>query len=167
MGKAAKMHIMAGAIFTVSLILDIITKKLVADHIGLHERIDVLGSFVQLTLLYNRGGLFGIMQGYQHFFLTVSVVVFTLLIVYYIYEKGKTPLFCNAMGLIMSGAIGNILDRLLGKPGVVDFVYIGSDEFYRWPAFNVADAVIVIGAGLLLIFYYHEEKKRKAPAKSS
>jgi signal peptidase II len=71
-------------------------------------------------------------------------------------------LFCFSMSFIMAGAVGNILDRLLGKPGVVDFVYIGSDEVFRWPAFNVADAVIVVGAFFLFIFYYREEKKRKA-----
>ena len=139
-----------------------ITKELAVAHIGLHERIDIIGSFVQLTLLYNRGGLFGIMQGHQLFFLVVSCIVLVLLLVYYIYEKVKTGLFCNSMALIMAGAVGNILDRLLGKPGVVDFIYIGSDDVFRWPAFNIADSVIVIGAALLMFFYYQEEKKARA-----
>ncbi|MBP7603142.1 MAG: signal peptidase II [Spirochaetes bacterium] len=157
-----KKHAIAAGIFSFSLALDIVTKVLAVRHIGLHERIDVLGSFVQLTLLYNRGGLFGILQGYQSFFLVVSVLVLALLVVYYALEKQKTPLFCNAMALVMSGAVGNILDRVTGRPGVVDFIYIGDDAVFRWPAFNVADAAIVIGALLLLLFYYREEKRRKA-----
>jgi len=166
MNKAMKNHLYAGIIFAVTLALDIVTKQLVVANIHLHERIDVAGSFIQLTLLYNQGGLFGIMQGYQLFFLAVSMVVLGLLVVYYVIEKNKSPLFCYSMALIMAGAIGNILDRLLRKPGVVDFIYIGSDDFFRWPAFNVADAVIVAGAILLLIFYYIEEKKRKATEKA-
>jgi signal peptidase II len=159
-----KKHIYAGIIFLTTLILDIITKFLVVSHISLHERINVLGTFVQLTLVYNQGGLFGILQGYQSLFLIVSLMVLGLLILFYVYEKNKSPLFCCAMALIASGAIGNILDRLLGmvgfanRPGVVDFIYIGDDNVFRWPAFNVADAVIVIGAILLIIVFYLEER---------
>jgi len=85
-----------------------------------------------------------------------------LLVVYYVLEKHKTALFRNAIALVMSGAVGNILDRLTGRPGVVDFIYIGDDAVFRWPAFNVADAAIVVGALLLLVFYYREEARRKA-----
>ncbi len=166
MKSLMKDHLYAGIVFAFALALDIITKQLAVSYIHLHERIDIAGSFIQLTLLYNQGGLFGIMQGYQVFFLIVSVAVLGLLIAYYIIEKNKTLIFSNSMALIMAGAVGNILDRVLGKPGVVDFIYIGNDDIFRWPAFNVADAVIVAGAGLLLLFYYKEEKKRKAAAES-
>lgn len=159
--KKMKQHITAGSLFLLSLAGDIITKQMVVAYVDLHERINVIGSFVQITLLYNRGGLFGIMQGYQTFFLIVSIAVLTLMVIYYVMEKNKTMLFCVSMALIMSGAIGNILDRLFNKPGVVDFLYIGIDEIFRWPAFNVADAAIVAGAVMLLLFYIGEEKKRK------
>lgn len=161
-----KKHIYAGIIFLTTLILDIVTKFLVVSHIGLHERVNVLGTFVQFTLVYNQGGLFGILQGYQSLFLIVSLMVLGLLILFYVYEKNKSTLFCSAMALIASGAIGNILDRFLGmvglanRPGVVDFVYIGDDSVFRWPAFNVADAVIVIGAILLIIVFYLEERHK-------
>lgn len=157
-----KKHLLAVVLFAVMLALDIISKMLVVAHIGPHERIDILGSFVQFTILYNRGGIFGIMQGHQTFFLIVSVVVLGLLSAYYFFEKNKTALFSSAMAFILAGAIGNILDRIMQKPGVVDFILIGDDRIYRWPTFNVADASIVIGAGLLLIFYFLEERKRKA-----
>jgi signal peptidase II len=166
-----KKHIYAGILLLTTLILDIITKFLVVSHISLHERINVLGTFVQLTLVYNQGGLFGILQGYQSLFLIVSLMVLGLLILFYVYEKNKSSLFCSAMALIASGAIGNILDRFLGmvglanRPGVVDFVYIGDDNVFRWPAFNVADAVIVIGAILLIIVFYLEERHKRAEGK--
>ena len=156
-----KKYIYASLLFVSTLALDIYTKYLVVKNIRLHERIDVWGSFFQLTLTYNRGGLFGILQGYQTFFLVVSIIVLIFLILFFFFEKNKTQLFCFAEALIISGAIGNILDRISGRPGVVDFIYIGSDNVFRWPAFNVADAVIVIGASLLFIFFLKEEKERK------
>lgn len=165
MKKETKNTLIAVLIFIVILGCDIITKALVEKYISIYERVDVLGSFVQLTLIYNQGGIFGILQGYQQFFLIVSIIVFLLLIAYFILEKNKTLIFTISMGLICAGAIGNILDRITGKPGVVDFIYIGSDEVFRWPAFNVADSSIVVGATLLVIHQLIEEKKRKAATK--
>ena len=156
-----KKHIIAGMLLAITLILDVITKHSIVNNISLHERINVIGSFVQLTLIYNRGGLFGILQGYQMYFLIISIIVLIVLVLFYIVEKEKRPLFCYSMALIVSGAIGNIIDRISGRPGVVDFIYIGHDDVFRWPAFNVADSVIVIGAILLLIVYIQEEIKRK------
>ena len=162
MKKEIKNTLIAVLIFIVILGCDIITKALVQKYISIYERVNVLGSFVQLTLIYNQGGIFGILQGYQQFFLIVSIIVFMLLIAYFILEKNKTLIFTSSMGLICAGAIGNILDRITGKPGVVDFIYIGSDDVFRWPAFNVADSSIVVGATLLVIHQLIEEKKRKA-----
>jgi signal peptidase II len=162
-----KKYIIAAAILISTLALDIITKTLVVEKIALHERINVLGSFLQLTLTYNRGGLFGILQGYQTLFLIFSVIVLVFLVVFFALEKNKSLLFCNSIALIISGAIGNILDRVMGKDGVVDFIYIGSDRYFRWPAFNVADSVIVVGALLLFIVFYREEKKRKTAKDSA
>jgi signal peptidase II len=162
MEKEIKNTLIGVLIFIVILGCDIITKALVEKYISIYERVNVLGSFVQLTLIYNQGGIFGILQGYQQFFLIVSIIVFMLLIVYFILEKNKTLIFTSSMGLICAGAIGNILDRITGKPGVVDFIYIGNDEVFRWPAFNVADSSIVVGATLLVIHQLIEEKKRKA-----
>lgn len=167
-----KKHIYAGIIFVVSLVLDIITKEMIVSSFHTHERVDIIGSFVQFTLIYNRGGLFGILQGYQALFLIISVIVLILLVIFYIFEKNKTMLFCTSMALIASGAVGNILDRFLGmfgfanRPGVVDFIWIGHDNYFRWPAFNIADAVIVVGAVMLVIAFYkspafQEQKKDK------
>ncbi|MEJ5361302.1 MAG: signal peptidase II [Spirochaetota bacterium] len=165
MKKETKNTLIAVLIFIIILASDIITKSLVEKYISIYERVNVLGSFVQLTLIYNQGGIFGILQGYQKFFLIVSIIVFFLLVAYFILEKNKTLIFTSSMGLICAGAIGNILDRITGKPGVVDFIYIGSDEVFRWPAFNVADSSIVVGATLLVIHQLMEEKKRKAQNK--
>ena len=156
-----KKHILVGAIAFISLASDIVTKILVEKNIMIGDRIDIIGSFVQFTRIYNEGGVFGILQGYKNFFLIVSFVVLAALIVFYYFEKNKTYIFAVAMGLIFGGACGNISDRLLGKKGVVDFVYVGFDNT-RWPAFNVADSCIVVGAVLLMIVFFIQERKKKS-----
>jgi signal peptidase II len=161
-----KKYIYTISIFIASLLLDIITKYFVLLYIPEHERINIISSIVQFTLVYNQGGLFGILQGYQNLFLTVSIVVLMLIIAFFIYEKNKSMIFCTSMALITSGAIGNILDRVTGRKGVVDFITVGIGENLRWPTFNTADAVIVVGAFLLFIVFFKEEKKRKAAAKT-
>ena len=160
--KNIKKYSVTLSVCMAALAADILTKYLVNTKIHLYERIDIIGSFVQLTKLYNKGGIFGILQGYQKLFLIFSIIVLCIMIALYIYEKNKTLLFSISMGLIFSGALGNILDRLIGRPGVVDFIYIGVDRIYRWPAFNVADCSIVVGAILLLIFFYTQGRDKKA-----
>ena len=147
--------------------LDIATKLLIVARLGksFGDRIDYLDGFLRIALVYNDGFVFGLGQGYKTIALVISVLVLILMIVYYLFEKNKTPLFSTSLALIASGAIGNILDRLIpGRPGVVDFVSVGVDGVYRWPSFNVADSSIVIGALLLVIVFYREERRRKRQA---
>jgi len=157
-----KKYILGSAIITISVILDVLTKYIVVQNLSYHDRIDFLNGFIRFTLVYNEGGVFGILQGYKNMFLVVSIIVLFLMIGYYIYEKNKTTLFTVCMSLIAGGAIGNIIDRIIpGRPGVVDFLSVGVDGIYRWPAFNVADSVIVVGALLLVVVFYREEKRLK------
>jgi signal peptidase II len=162
-----KKYINTALIFIASLLLDILTKYLVLLNFSEHEKFDLLGSIVQVTLVYNRGGLFGILQGYQNLFLIVSLIVLIFIVLFFIYEKNKSMIFCTSMALITSGAVGNILDRVIGRKGVVDFINVGISENLRWPTFNTADAVIVAGAFLLFIVFFTEEKKRKSVKKSA
>lgn len=153
------------SIGVVTLILDIITKYLVEARFKgteFTESINFLDGFLRIHLVYNRGGVFGIFQGYQHVFLIISIVVLILMIIFWIFEKNKSMIFNITMSLIVSGAIGNIIDRLVpGREGVVDFISIGVDGFYRWPSFNIADSCIVVGAILLIFVFYRSEKSEK------
>ena len=107
----------------------------------------------------NRGAAFGILQGRQSFFFLVAAVV-TLAIGYLMYrmpvKRRYLPLqIC--LGLILSGAIGNMIDRItLGY--VVDFLYF---KLINFPIFNVADCYVTVATALLMIlvfFYYKEEE---------
>lgn len=153
-----KKYSIAAVIFATVLGLDVITKNAILSAIVEGERIDYLGGFLRFTLTYNEGGVFGILQGYKNVFLGVSLIVLVLMFAYFIYEKNKTWLFTIAMSLIMGGAVGNIIDRLIpGRRGVVDFISVGVDSVYRFFTFNIADSGIVIGAFLLIIVFYQEE----------
>ncbi len=158
-----KKHIAPLVVAIAALLADVYTKELALDHLGLFRRVEFLGGFLRFDLTFNEGGVFGIMQGHKVFFLVVSIIVLALMTGYYFYEKSMNTLFRIAMAMIIGGAIGNIVDRLIpGRPGVVDFISVGVDGFYRWPTFNVADSVIVAGAFMIIIAVYIEEKRNKA-----
>jgi len=159
-GKMKK-HIIPAVTVILTLLADVISKNLAIKHLGFYDKIDFFGGFLRLDLTYNQGGVFGIMQGYKNFFLIVSVIVLVIMIAYYFYEKAMPAMFRIAMALIIGGAAGNILDRIIaGRPGVVDFISVGVDGVYRWPTFNIADSVIIAGAFLLVLVVYTEDKKK-------
>ncbi|MCL1865619.1 MAG: signal peptidase II [Spirochaetes bacterium] len=155
-----KKHIIPAITVLTVFAADAITKKIAMSSLGFYTTFDYLGGFLRFDLTYNKGGVFGIMQGHQLFFLIVSIIVLIIMIFYYFYEKNMPQLFRIAMALIIGGAAGNIFDRLIsGRPGVVDFISIGVDGVYRWPTFNIADMLIIAGALLLVIVVYREDKK--------
>ncbi|MGH2667834.1 MAG: signal peptidase II [bacterium] len=130
----------------VTLAADQISKALAVAALGEGERADVLGRFFGFRLVRNSGGVFGILQESPIFFLLASVAIVAALIAWAWRSGVSSP----ALGLVLGGGLGNIVDRLVRPPGplrgsVVDFV-----DFSFWPTFNVADSAIVVGVGLLV-----------------
>jgi len=145
------------------LLLDRLTKRLVAKDISLHDSVTVIKRVFYITHFENRGAAFGIFNDSPSQWKIGLLVLFSiiaLVIVSALLWKSSHTLTASAIGLsiILGGALGNLWDRLLNGR-VVDFllVYIGS---YQCPAFNVADSAIVVGAGLLVF----EILFAKAPA---
>jgi len=145
------------------LLLDRLTKRLVAKDISLHDSVTVIKRVFYITHVENRGAAFGIFNDSPSQWKIGLLVLFSiiaLVIVSALLWKSSHTLTASAIGLslILGGALGNLWDSLLNGR-VVDFllVYIGS---YQWPAFNVADSAIVVGAGLLVF----EILFAKAPA---
>src|SRR5215510_4001565 len=135
------------------LILDRFSKRLVAKEISLHDSITVIKRVFYITHVENRGAAFGLFNDSPSEWKIALVVLFSivaLVIVAALLWRSSHTMTATAFGLslILGGALGNLWDRLLNGR-VVDFllVYIGS---YQWPAFNVADSAIVVGAGLLV-----------------
>ena len=118
---------------------DQVTKSLVVGALALGERVQVVGDYVRIVHSRNDGILFGLLPESAPIFAAVSIFVLGL-IVYYHSRSGRSLLTTVALGLLLGGAIGNLLDRLrLGS--VVDFVDVGIGAL-RFYTFNVADAAI-------------------------
>lgn len=123
------------------LILDQITKWIVKSFIFSVYQVEIIKGFLYISMIKNTGAAFGILQQ-QRLFLILVPIVILLLFVYYYKDIPKDTLAWVSAGLILGGALGNLTDRLiLGY--VIDFVH-----FTFWPAFNVADSAISIGAVL-------------------
>ena len=136
----------------VVIVLDQISKYAIIGRFAYAERLPVIDGFFDLTLLYNPGAAFSFLAGHsgwqRWFFAGIAVVASVVLISLLRGQRGQ-PMFSTALGLILGGAIGNLIDRLvLGH--VTDFLlfYQGSWSF---PAFNLADCAITLGAALLIL----------------
>jgi signal peptidase II len=145
-----KYHILIAASV---LLLDRITKAVVASNVPLHESITVIPGFFRITHVLNRGAAFGLFSdspsqykiGFLIAFSVVALLVVSTLLWKHTHVMNSTAF---ALSLIMGGALGNLWDRLFSGH-VVDFLefYLGS---YIWPDFNIADSAIVIGALILM-----------------
>jgi signal peptidase II len=112
---------------------------------------EVLDGWVRLVFSQNRGGLFGLLQGQVLAFAAMSIVVIGLIVAYHA-RSGRDPWLSLALGLLLGGAIGNLIDRLrFGY--VIDFVDAGVGDL-RWYTFNVADAAISTSLVLLLLLAF-------------
>jgi signal peptidase II len=109
--------------------------------------VEIAGDVVRITLSHNQGALFGLFQGSALLFALGSLAVLGI-IVWYHARAGRNLAVSLALGLLLGGAVGNLIDRLrLGY--VVDFVDAGLDG-WRWYTFNVADAAISLAIVLLI-----------------
>jgi signal peptidase II len=156
---AAKWFVLAAAVAAA----DQLVKWVVLGRFALGERVDVTG-FFNLVLVFNKGAAFSFLageSGWQTPVLTAFALVAVLIVGFLILRNPEKRLLCTGLALILGGAIGNVIDRLrFGH--VVDFVDLHALGWH-WPAFNVADSGITVGA-ILLIYegFIHDEKPRAA-----
>lgn len=147
------------------LALDQYTKYEVERKIPLYQTISVIDGFFNLTHLRNTGGAFGILAGQKGgvrslFFIGVALAAVGVIL--YLFHKAKDHErnLSLSLSLILSGALGNLIDRIrYGE--VVDFL-----DFHlfacHWPAFNIADSAITIGIGLMAVELLLHDRKRSA-----
>ncbi|MDN4594989.1 signal peptidase II [Polycladomyces subterraneus] len=146
------------------LVIDQLTKWLVATKMSLYESIPLIQGVFYITSHRNRGAAFGILQNQQWLFITVTLVVITFLLVY-LHRLGRERAGASwSFALILGGAVGNLLDRVrLGE--VVDFFDF---RLIHYPIFNVADSAIVIGVILLVIDTFRQgNESEESAAKAS
>lgn len=126
-----------------------------------------LTSFFNLVLVFNKGAAFSFLAGapgWQTPFFAGIAIVASMVISFLIFRNENKSLYCGGLALILGGALGNLYDRLVYGQ-VVDFLDVHAAGWH-WPAFNIADSAITLGAGILIVdsFLHGEqagdEKKR-------
>jgi len=145
------------------IVLDQLTKLWVSSSLTYAEPMPLMPSF-NLTLMYNTGAAFSFLSeagGWQRwFFAVVAVLISTVLLVWLARLKPEQRWLAVAITLVLGGALGNVWDRLyLGH--VIDFI----DIYYRhwhWPAFNIADSAIFVGALMLIIDGLRSDKPKES-----
>lgn len=138
------------AIVAVTIIVDQLTKFLVVKYMTLGQSISVIDNFLYITSHRNEGAAWGILQGKMIFFYVVTLVVIGLVILWIRkLDIKKEKLLVIALSLILGGALGNFIDRVMYQH-VVDFIntYILG---YDFPIFNIADSALCIGVFLMAV----------------
>ena len=150
----------------VLILLDQGTKLWALESLKPIHNMTLLEGFMDLTFVENRGVAFGMFSGQRWFILLLTCVIVVGLVWFYVTlpEKKEYRPVRVSLVLILSGAVGNIIDRLF-RGYVVDFFEF---TFFEWPVFNVADIYVVVGVilfALLMVFVVKEEdlvlKKKK------
>lgn len=151
------------AIVLIVFVSDQWTKGIIQDHFA-YNQVRELTAFFELTLRYNYGAAFSFLSdqgGWQRWFFTIIASVVSLVIVVWLVRIGKHRskfLESLALAFILGGALGNLYDRAtMGY--VVDFLVFYYWPNKQWPAFNVADAAICLGAGLMILELFLSSKK--------
>lgn len=133
------------------LLLDQLTKITILKLFHYGESRPVTG-FFNLVLVYNKGAAFSFLaaeSGWQRHLFTVIGIAAAVYIVYLLKKHAGQRMFCCALALILGGAVGNVIDRI-AYGHVIDFldVFVGN---WHWPAFNIADSAICVGAVLFVL----------------
>ena len=161
-----KLRIGLGA-FLVSLCLDLFTKYLVDENLHYGDKKELIEGFFYLTHVRNPGAAFGLFATAPErirlfFFIGISVVAIGIIISFFRRLAPGDRLSALALGFILGGALGNLVDRVrYGE--VVDFLHFRLWQGYSWPDFNLADSFIVVGVALLLLELLATEGERSTP----
>jgi signal peptidase II len=141
-------------------VVDQVTKAIVARSVALYRSVPVIPGFFNITRIHNKGAIFGTFSQtnnpYIFALLTAASLAALALVVYYFFKTPATDkLMRIALVLIMAGALGNQFDRLV-RGHVIDFLdfYIGQAH---WPFFNAADSCITVGACLMLFTLFRRK----------
>jgi signal peptidase II len=147
-------------------LLDQITKQVILRILEDGQRMDVLAPVFSLVLAWNRGAAFSFLasqSGWQRWFFVLVAVAASVLIVYMLLRHWQERFLSLALALVLGGAVGNLVDRLL-HGAVVDFLVLrwpgGPSLLDPWPAFNVADSCISVGAVMLILDSLRRDKRQ-------
>lgn len=149
------------------LVVDQVSKALVAAKIPLHSSAEIIPRFFYLVHIRNKGAIFGFFSqsgnSWVFFLLTLASFAALGLVVFYFIKTPPTEKFLTlSLSLILAGALGNLIDRVL-RGSVIDFLDL-SVKGWHWPSFNVADSCITIGALLLVFIFFFKRSSTCSPS---
>jgi signal peptidase II len=146
-------------------VLDVVTKRWAERGLAMVPPVEVLGDWLQLRLVYNQGAAFGLHLGAYSRWIFLSVAVIAVIGISLRAREADWNEWLRqiAAALVVGGATGNLLDRIRGSAGVVDFIDAGIGAS-RFPTFNVADIGVSCGAVALAISFWLEDSRRSREA---
>ena len=146
------------------IVLDLASKWLAESRLSLYQQVPVIDGLFSFTLAYNPGAAFSFLSdagGWQRWFFIVIAVGVSLMLLVWLARLSRNKLLEPiALALILGGALGNLYDRIV-HGHVVDFIMVHWQQSWYFPAFNIADSAITVGA-MLLIADMFRPKKAKA-----
>lgn len=144
--------------------LDQLSKLWIRTNLAIGESLPLLG---RLSLIHigNTGSAFGLLANQTFLIIIISIAALLFILLFLRYLSPATKLSIVSIGFIMAGALGNLIDRIRDG-SVTDFIYFRLWGNFHWPAFNIADASIVVGVCLLIYSFYRSGVFKKAYERS-
>jgi signal peptidase II len=144
---------------------DQLSKLWIRTNLAIGESLPLIGR-LSLIHIRNTGSAFGLLANQTFLIIVISIAALLFILLFLRYLSPATTLSIVAIGLLMGGALGNLIDRLrFGS--VTDFIYFRLWGNFHWPAFNIADASIVVGVCLLIYSFYRSGIFTKAYERSN
>ena len=154
------------ALALIIIVIDQWTKWLAETKLTFHDPVPVIEPFLNWTLAYNYGAAFSFLAdagGWQKWFFSGLALLMSLfLIIYLLKAPRKATLLSLGLAMVLGGALGNLIDRLL-HGHVIDFIHVHYADVWHYPIFNIADIAISLGVVLIVIDMLFLEKKREMP----
>ena len=159
-------YILAVIVGIVVLVADQYAKMLVAANFELGQSTEFIKGILDFTYIHNTGGAWGMLSGYTWLLVSMTLVIMLVCIALLMRYGVKNKLIFWSLILVLSGGVGNMIDRIFRDGEVIDFLHFAF--FKSFPVFNIADIAIVIGAGLLMFYFISgmikDEKQKKLDA---
>lgn len=139
------------------LAVDQLTKYYIVSNFQIGGTAHFLNGFIDIIYINNKGGAWGILQGYTWALLSITAIVMVICFSLLLKLGKKNKILFWAITFVLFGGIGNMIDRIFRDGNVVDFLHF---EFWpTFPIFNVADCAVVIGGGLLIFYFIYDSIK--------
>jgi signal peptidase II len=155
MKRSIKQIILNGLVCGAILVIDLLSKSYIANHLKLFQSHVVIPGFFSITYIQNRGAAWSILEGQTLFLIGIALIAGLAMIYYFIKSRPEQKLLRFGLAMVFAGMLGNLIDRvMLGYVrDFFDFIIFG----YNFPVFNVADMGVTIGMAIIILQILMEE----------